>query len=1507
MNNSATKLALVLLFFLLCGAVATVLVVKKAEKRIYKDLLTRAESLAVVFGRQLRTQFADIDLELPSRKRLQLKNQLAAQCITYPHCIAIHLITKRKDGTLIILTSKGRTVAESAKSLGMHHKEIAIAIEKAFSKFEKVFLKSSRKGEKGGIKIFVPVEGKTRGTVRYVLCVIVNYRAIRKQLINQALFPIALSFILVLAIFGGFLVLSRTHVREYSPGKKLFVLFLSITITVATVLGMMYVAHRYLLLREYKTGKSITERIAQKINFSVVYPLKNTARSIARSDLFYDTALGELPPDNEKILISLQTVRADFEASLAYILNRKGTVVACTPYDNGKTLTGKNYAFRPYFIEAMKGRPYFYLALGVTTHRRGIYASSPISKKGTPPVGVFVIKVGLEKIDNIIFSTESIMALLSPEGVIFSTNKPDWLLHVVHSDTTDVRRILKTRQFGLHPLKYLPEEIDFSKRELRIGNRKYIVTRAPVDILNPDGKRWEIVRLRTLGGFTSLLIYSGIVTSFVLFLAQLYLVLRLERSRLLDNINVSKKIQETLIENLSAGVAIIDSATHRIETVNQVAATYFGAPGDEMVGKVCYGYLCPYTEKDCPVDSVDKGPYNEEGIMLRKDGTTMHVIRSIKSIEIAGHVKLVHTFVDITELKKTQEALKESEKNFRTFFESIGDLILVANTSGRILYANKALVKRLGYSIKELSSMHVFDLRPPERRKEAEAACKALFKGKLDRCLIPFMAKDGTQIPVDTRVWLGKWNKVQCIFSVSKDISKEQEALQKFEQLFRNNPVIMALTLLPELRFADVNNAFLEILGYSREELIGKTWHDIEILDREAIDCLEKTLREKKLVSNVEMKMRSRAGDIRFGLFSIRYIKIKGQDSALTVIKDITNLKIAEAHLKASEERLRSITNSVQDAIIMIDSDGKVSFWNPAATHIFGYDSKEAMNRPVADLVIPKSLRNTHIEAVKEFAKTGKGKIFGKLLELKAIRKDGSKIPVSLSCAPVLIHNRWHAVGILRDITDAKKAQERLVRMNTELKRAIARANRMTVKAEAANRAKSIFLANMSHEIRTPLNAILGFAQVLQSDPRFPRDLVTILDIINRSGEHLLALINDILEISKIEAGRITLNLSTFNLQNVLDDLENMFRSKAESKGLDFIIERSDNLPTWIESDRIKLRQILFNLTGNAIKFTTSGYVKISISSEEVGDNENRTLLKFDIEDTGPGISKEDLKDLFKPFTQTAEGAKIGGTGLGLSITQGYLKVMNGSICVKSSPGQGSTFSFQIPVKTFELKTGSALAEETRYVMGVNFENEPPKILVVDDNPGNRKLLGVILERVGFRVKKASDSTEALEIFKTWSPDLVFMDIRMPGMDGYETTKLIKSLNPDVPVIAVTASVFSFSEKKFAEAGLDDCIRKPFRQNEIFDVIRKFLDVQYTLSPAVQMGTAKHPDIAPEDLEKIPKSLLLEMRKALEEGDINRLVRLIEQVDSLNSTLAKTLKTMAQNYDYDRLGKVLHA
>ena len=403
-------------------------------------------------------------------------------------------------------------------------------------------------------------------------------------------------------------------------------------------------------------------------------------------------------------------------------------------------------------------------------------------------------------------------------------------------------------------------------------------------------------------------------------------------------------------------------------------------------------------------------------------------------------------------------------------------------------------------------------------------------------------------------------------------------------------------------------------------------------------------------------------------------------------------------------------------------------------------------------------------------------------------------------------------VGIKRDITDHKEAEENL----QEAKEA----------AEAANRAKSAFLSNMSHEIRTPLNAIMGFSELMLNDKNLTEEQNAWLNTINKSGEHLLAIINDILEISRIEAGQTTFNPSTFNLHDMLKDIETMFRVKTEARNLHFLAELADDLPKYIVADEAKLRQIFINIVGNAIKFTQEGGIVLRVRTKE---SENGKLkLMAEVEDTGPGIEEKDIDVLFQMFGQTETGIREGGTGLGLAISQQYAKIMEGGIAVKSEHGKGTCFTVTVEIALGE-KPGKKDSARNR-VVGLK-QGESFRVLVVDDREINRNLLKEMLSPVGFEIAEAKDGLEAIKMFKSWLPDVILMDMRMPVMNGYEAIKSIKSMNsPEdkkVPIIAVTASAFSEDRTRALEAGADLYLRKPFKEQELFESIGSCLDVHY--------------------------------------------------------------------------------
>ena len=396
--------------------------------------------------------------------------------------------------------------------------------------------------------------------------------------------------------------------------------------------------------------------------------------------------------------------------------------------------------------------------------------------------------------------------------------------------------------------------------------------------------------------------------------------------------------------------------------------------------------------------------------------------------------------------------------------------------------------------------------------------------------------------------------------------------------------------------------------------------------------------------------------------------------------------------------------------------------------------------------------------------------------------------------------------------------------------------------ADAANQAKSTFLANMSHELRTPLNAILGFSQLLHRDDSFSPQQKEILGIINHSGKHLLELINDVLEMSKIEAGKTTFHSYDFDLHGLLDSLRQMFSLKAESKDLQLIVNRSANVLKYIRTDEHKLRQVLINLLNNGIKFTQTGKIILSVSVKSEyhakSSEPKQQEISFTIQDTGVGIAKDRLKYLFKPFSQTQSGYQSGeGTGLGLCLSRNLVQLMGGRIDLQSQLGKGTTVRFTIPIT--EAREINLVEPDSRQVIGLAPNQSEYRILVVEDKWESRKLLVQLLESVGFLVQQAQNGKEAVEKWQEWQPHLILMDMQMPVMNGYESTKNIRLIEQNLidsdsektskssVIIAFTASAFKEERNKILAAGCDDFMSKPLQELVLFEKIKHHLAVEF--------------------------------------------------------------------------------
>lgn len=633
--------------------------------------------------------------------------------------------------------------------------------------------------------------------------------------------------------------------------------------------------------------------------------------------------------------------------------------------------------------------------------------------------------------------------------------------------------------------------------------------------------------------------------------------------------------------------------------------------------------------------------------------------------------------------------------------------------------------------------------------------------------------------------------------------------------------------------------------------------------------------------------------------------------------------KRAEEALGRSEEEFSQLVENVPIGIYRSTPDGRMLMANPTMVKMLGYSTFAELATQDLEHECRHHgyARGSYREKIER-----EGRVVGQ--EYVWTRTDGSLIHVRENARAIFDETgkAKYYEGTIEDISEQKRAEAELKQYQEHLEDLVkARTSELEESnrqlheeihereqletdliqareaAEAANRAKSVFLANMSHGIRTPMNAILGYTQILQRDPAVGKVQREYVDVISRSGEHLLGLINDILEMSKIEAGRATLNLEEFDLLALLDEIGAMFRVRTDEKNLSLEVKRAGSIPRYLYADSGKIREVMINLLGNAVKFTDRGSISVKVTAADCEGQPN-PMLCMEFADTGCGIAGDEIARAFEPFEQTRSGRFQGsGTGLGLPISREYARMMGGDLTVESVVGTGSTFHF-----TFRAKVARAsdirrnISDYAGQVVGLVPNRPAPKVLVVDDDEASREALRLHLEIVGFDVREASNGKEAVAITEEWRPEVVLMDLWMPEMDGLEATRRIKAspAGPTTAILAVTASVLEESEKEAVSAGADGFIRKPFRKAEVFSELRRVLGVEYLYeeSRAKADDNAWGTDRGKPD---VPAALIRDLSDAAESGDGLRLRRLLEEHRSkLGAELAQSLGDLANGYQY---------
>lgn len=888
--------------------------------------------------------------------------------------------------------------------------------------------------------------------------------------------------------------------------------------------------------------------------------------------------------------------------------------------------------------------------------------------------------------------------------------------------------------------------------------------------------------------------------------------------------------------------------------------------------------------------------------IITPSGRTKYIIQKSKINYINREPSLIiGTVLDITELKKTELKLKSSENNFRTFFETMEDMLIISDRKGKIFYSNPSALKKLGYSKNELKKLHIYDIHPEHMIGTAKKYFEFITNENRHNCQIPLETKDGHLIYAEAKIWIGQWNNNECVFSIIKDLSKEREALDKFNKIFQENPALMVISSFPEREYLDANTSFYQKMGYGNSEILCRKTTELNFfVNKEHPIKIIEALVSKGKIKNMEVQLKTKFGETITGLYSGVVIKTNSRNLFLSVLVDITKQKKAER-----------------------------------------------------ELILAKEV------------------------------------------------------------------------------------------AEKASKAKSEFLANMSHEIRTPMNAIIGLSKYILQDT-MSEEQRDILNKIYNSSQMLLSIINDILDYSKIEAGKLKLDIHTFNMDDVLENIRILFSDKIEEKKLDIYFDYDYSIMYSLEGDSLRLSQILINLIGNAIKFTERGYVKLKISVEDIEGTQ--VVLKFEAIDTGIGLNPKNRAKLFEAFSQgdTSTTRKFGGTGLGLVISSKLVKSMGGEIQVDSEEGKGSSFQFQIPlsIKSIEnnmlygafknkgintliindrsknkdiLKdmlqkfglnvieaenTKDALIKMKKYKENNNFfhyiffdwdtHSDNPeytnemknkinavrksldfmqkessivlmvynikketseifqidtflhkpliatnvydtllrvkgekekclskeekifipdlsgkKILLVEDNEINQSISKYFLKKTNSDIDIVSNGLEAVDSAKEKKYDIILMDLQMPVMDGYEATYLIRQFYPEIPIVALSAAVTEDDKINTEKAGMNGHLSKPIEEKTLYEELYKWIGGRNSIED--MDNSDEKENIIPEFLEgfdlqlglkrsdyneNLYHRLLLSFKKQLNEDFLN-ISSMVKEKNETSSRMIHTLKGLA--------------
>lgn len=915
-------------------------------------------------------------------------------------------------------------------------------------------------------------------------------------------------------------------------------------------------------------------------------------------------------------------------------------------------------------------------------------------------------------------------------------------------------------------------------------------------------------------------------------------------------------------------------------------------PKDKIIGKKL-DELFPteFVERLSPsLDKVKNGE-SKDSVVYRgiAEGPDKWYRAESSCFEAGIYRRYIVSIKDITEYRSRENHIRI----LSNAVEQSPVSIVITDLDGNIEYANPKAIETTGYSLDELKGQNPRVLKSGETPdEEYEALWKDISVGSEWRGVFHNKRKNGELYWESAKISpiVDEKGNIINYVGIKEDITevkKAEDELRKFRTISDQANYGTAIADM-DGKLVYVNEAMAEMHGWETEELLGKRLTEFhsesqmsrvrELLDKIALDggfSTERICRVK------------RDGEVFPSLMSAKLILDKNGNpefmSATTM--DATELKQKETEIN----KLKTAIEQSPVAIVMTDLDGNIQYVSPAFKDITGYSYEDVLGKNTNILKSGYTKKSTY-EDLWSTIKSGK-EWRG---EWKNRKKDGTIYCESITVTP--IHEEDGAISgylaVKEDVTKQKQAEEDRIAREA---------------SDKASEAKSAFLANMSHEIRTPLNAIIGFTQILKRDRSLSESQREKIDTIIRSGEHLMHLINEILDLSSIESGALSLNEADFNICNLLEDVKRMFYIRTKEKKIELKLHCDRILLSNVVGDEAKLRQVLINLVGNAVKFTDIGHVEVKAYVEPGLSGE---IIAIKIGDTGKGISQKDAERIFEPFWMAEEGRRAKGTGLGLAISKKLVTAMGGKIEVKSQEGVGTEFKLSIPFKSCSRSIDQKLENELENLR-LKVGQGGKRILIADDNQDNRNLMRELLEDIGFETEEAIDGEQAVQLFERWKPHCILMDIAMPVMDGYEATKAIRSMTGgrNVKIVAVTASIFRKDIRKILESGMDGYLGKPFRVEDLMQIFRNILGVEYEEHIEVHNESTvcvKNNGVFEKKARNLPQEVLKAMNDLLDRGNMVEFRSYLDDVEKIDACLGKRIRELSKKYDYESIRKLIN-